>query len=246
VYEYDDNRKKLELPHNPIVTTDYDRIESTGSNSSIRRSAEFTFSQFKGLKECNNHKNSEKVLSEQPFFSNRDNIGTASKREHRVRHDNSLSDSIQPYKAKSGIEVYKPKVEKVDVKNEIERLRSIALDKQSIRMKLEKEQNQIVNESKREVNKLENILTELNSKSGLLDKINKQKVNDVNFSFKHELDALKHDHNKAITKYAKEHMVEKYQDRIKQTGPILDDLKSETNQVELMCESRMQGTQLWL
>lgn len=61
--------------------------------------------------------------------------------------------------------------EQADIKTQFELLRSAALDRQSERLKLESEQYHIVNESKREVTMLENILAELNSKTELLYKL---------------------------------------------------------------------------
>lgn len=80
VYEYQNVHKESEmkLPANN-QNIDYDRIDSTDSTNSVRKSAEFTFSQFKDFK-FNTRIDNLKALSEQPYFTNRAIVSTASKR----------------------------------------------------------------------------------------------------------------------------------------------------------------------
>jgi len=110
---------------------------------SIRKSAEFTFSNFKQIKEAD--LGSEyPALAEHPYFSNKmheniSNLQASSKKCRTVCKDMPMKSHTQRTKTKS--EITKQKRDRSQRKIEYEEIRSVLLDKQAERMQLESDYN---------------------------------------------------------------------------------------------------------
>lgn len=91
-----------------------------------------------------------------------------------------------------------------DLKAQYEKMRSEALDKESARLRVEREQQAQMAKFKTEEDKLETILHSLNSKTTMLKKINTQKVQDLTRRHEDEMEAIKYEYEQKVREAAPE------------------------------------------
>lgn len=170
------------------------QVKNIKQMQGIRKSAEFTFSNFKDIKD-EDLDDGFVTMSEQPYFSNRVHISSASgvknsledKSEYakyRYANTNTKYPKQSPMTSQRG----RPRTQmahikqarlKSELKEEYEKLRSLALDQESARIKSEHTYKQTMSQYREKEKNLESILSQLKSKTKSLEQLNQKKINEM-------------------------------------------------------------------
>ena len=235
----------------------------TESFNSIHKSAEFTFSNFKGFKE-EEIDDDIRALSEQPYFTNRvftnaDNI--VDKNPYSDRYSESIRQTTSTKKSRS---IQKKIPSQVEIKAQYEIYRSQYLDQESERMEAEKESQMIYNKWTKEENKLKEILNNLTLKTNQLIKLNTQKLKDsqnrhfneletIQFRFEKQLNYSRRNKSQSSSEFNPNHRddefnannckdnIHKLKVEIEAKENIISKICKETEQLKLNWESRING-----
>ena len=165
--------------------------------NSIHKSAEFTFSNFKGFRE-DDIGDDIRALSEQPYFTNRVSIINGCEGDSNPYSDRFSESVKQSTSTKKSRSVDTKNLNQVEIKAQYEITRSKFLDQESERMEAEKESQIIFTKWTNEESNLRELLNDLNLKTNQLVKLNTKKLKESQNRHINELESIKYQYENQL------------------------------------------------
>lgn len=190
VYDYNQQFDSIEM-ESQDVEEHVENIKPMENFNSIHKSAEFTFSNFKGFKE-DEIGDDIKALSEQPYFTNRVSINTGNETDNNPYSDRFSESIKRSESSKKSRSVDTKNLSQVEIKAQYEIARSRFLDQESERMEAEKENQFIYTRCTNEESSLRELLNDLNMKTNQLIKLNNKKLKESQNRHINELESIKY------------------------------------------------------